>query len=41
MVDTRDVAAVAAVALTEPGHAGARYDVTGAEALSYQMSPSS
>ena len=35
MVDTRDVAAVAAVALTEPGHAGASYDVTGAEALSY------
>jgi uncharacterized protein YbjT (DUF2867 family) len=35
MVDTRDVAAVAAVALTEPGHAGASYDVTGPEALSY------
>lgn len=35
MVDTRDVAAVAAVALTEPGHAGAGYDVTGPEALSY------
>jgi uncharacterized protein YbjT (DUF2867 family) len=35
MVDTRDVAAVAAVALCEPGHAGARYDVTGPEALSY------
>ena len=35
MVDTRDVAAVAALALTEPGHAGARYDVTGPEALSY------
>jgi uncharacterized protein YbjT (DUF2867 family) len=35
MVDTRDVAAVAAVALVEPGHAGARYDVTGPEALSY------
>jgi uncharacterized protein YbjT (DUF2867 family) len=35
MVDTRDVAAVAAVALTEPGHAGAHYDVTGPEALSY------
>ena len=31
----RDVAAVAAVALTEPGHAGAHYDVTGPEALSY------
>ena len=35
MVDTRDVATVAAVALTEPGHAGAHYDVTGPEALSY------
>src|SRR5579859_7288018 len=35
MVDTRDVAAVAAVALTQPGHAGAHYDVTGPEALSY------
>jgi uncharacterized protein YbjT (DUF2867 family) len=37
MVDTRDVAAVAAVALTEPGHAGACYDVTGPEALSYGL----
>jgi len=35
MVDTRDVGAVAAVVLTEPGHAGARYDVTGPEALSH------
>jgi uncharacterized protein YbjT (DUF2867 family) len=35
MVDTRDVAAVAAAALTEPGLAGASYDVTGPEALSY------
>jgi uncharacterized protein YbjT (DUF2867 family) len=35
MVDTRDVAAVAAVALIEPGHAGACYDVTGPKALSY------
>jgi uncharacterized protein YbjT (DUF2867 family) len=35
MVDTRDVAAVAAVTLTEPGHTGARYEVTGPEALSY------
>jgi len=35
MVDTRDVAAVAAVALTQPGHAGAHYDITGPEALSY------
>jgi uncharacterized protein YbjT (DUF2867 family) len=35
MVDTRDVAAVATVALTEPGHDGAGLDVTGPEALSY------
>jgi uncharacterized protein YbjT (DUF2867 family) len=35
MVDTRDVAAVAAVVLTEPGYAAAHYDVTGPEALSY------
>jgi uncharacterized protein YbjT (DUF2867 family) len=35
MVDTRDVAAVAATLLTEPGHAGDEVDVTGAEALSY------
>ena len=35
MVDTRDVAAVAAVALTQDSHAGAHYDVTGPEALSY------
>ena len=35
MVDTRDVAAVAAFALTEPGYAGAHFDVTGPEALSY------
>jgi uncharacterized protein YbjT (DUF2867 family) len=35
MVDTRDVAAVATVALTQPGHLGAHYEVTGPEALSY------
>lgn len=35
MVDVRDVAAVAAVVLTEAGHAGAHYEVTGSEALSY------
>ena len=35
MVDTRDIAAVAALALTEPGYAGAHFDVTGPEALSY------
>jgi uncharacterized protein YbjT (DUF2867 family) len=35
MVDTRDVGAVAAVALTEAGHANRAYDVTGPEALSH------
>jgi uncharacterized protein YbjT (DUF2867 family) len=35
MVDTRDIAAVAAVLLTEPGHEGDEVDVTGPEALSY------
>jgi uncharacterized protein YbjT (DUF2867 family) len=35
MVDARDVAAAAATVLTEPGHEGRRYDVTGPEALSY------
>jgi uncharacterized protein YbjT (DUF2867 family) len=35
MVDTRDAAAVAAIVLTEPGHTGAHYDVTGPQALSY------
>ena len=35
MADTRDVAAVAAALLTEPGPDGAAYDVTGPEALSY------
>jgi uncharacterized protein YbjT (DUF2867 family) len=35
MVDARDVAAVAAATLAEPGHEGRRYDVTGPEALSY------
>lgn len=35
MTDTRDVAAVASVVLTEPGHEGAHYEVTGPEALSY------
>lgn len=34
MVDTRDIAAVAVACLVEPGHAGKRYVVTGAEALS-------
>jgi uncharacterized protein YbjT (DUF2867 family) len=35
MVDTRDVAAVANAVLTESGHVGAQYDITGPEALSY------
>jgi uncharacterized protein YbjT (DUF2867 family) len=35
MVDTRDIAAVADVVLTQDGHAGATYDITGPEALSY------
>jgi uncharacterized protein YbjT (DUF2867 family) len=35
MVDTRDVAAVAAVVLTDSDHVGARYDITGPQALSY------
>lgn len=34
-VDARDVAAVAAVVLTENGHADRAYDVTGPEALTY------
>jgi uncharacterized protein YbjT (DUF2867 family) len=36
MVDTRDVAAVAAALLTQSGHEGHAYDVTGPEALSYE-----
>jgi uncharacterized protein YbjT (DUF2867 family) len=35
MVDTADVGAVAAVVLTNPGHAAKTYDVTGPQALSY------
>jgi uncharacterized protein YbjT (DUF2867 family) len=35
MVDTADVAAVAAVLLTEPGQEGVELDLTGPEALSY------
>lgn len=34
-VDVRDIAAVAALALTEPGHEGRGYPLTGARALSY------
>jgi uncharacterized protein YbjT (DUF2867 family) len=33
LVDVRDVAAVAVMALTEPGHAGKAYDLTGPEVL--------
>lgn len=35
MIDTRDIASTAAVALTESGHAGKRYTLTGAEPLSW------
>ena len=34
-VDARDVAAVAAVALTEPGHEGAAYELTGPDARTH------
>src|SRR5919107_1292118 len=34
-IDVRDIAAVAARALTEPGHEGQTYDLNGPEALSY------
>jgi uncharacterized protein YbjT (DUF2867 family) len=34
-VDTADIAAVAVEALTEPGHEGHAYDITGPELLSY------
>jgi uncharacterized protein YbjT (DUF2867 family) len=35
MTDTRDAATVAVAALTEEGHAGSVYDVTGPHALSH------
>jgi uncharacterized protein YbjT (DUF2867 family) len=35
LVDVRDIAAVAARALTEPGHEGRTYDLTGPEALTH------
>jgi uncharacterized protein YbjT (DUF2867 family) len=35
-IDTRDIAAVAAVTLTAPGHEGKVYTLTGPEALSYR-----
>ena len=34
-IDTRDIAAVAVKALTEPGHRGKEYELSGPEALSY------
>ena len=34
-IDARDIGAVAAVALTQDGHANKNYDLTGSEALSY------
>jgi len=37
VVDTRDIAAVAVKALTEPGHEGKAYDVTGPAALTTQQ----
>jgi uncharacterized protein YbjT (DUF2867 family) len=36
-VDARDIAAVAAVTLTSPGHEGKKYVVTGSEAISYRQ----
>lgn len=35
IVDVRDIAAVAAAALTESGHEGKTYDITGPEALTH------
>lgn len=35
-IDTRDIAAVAAAVLTEDGHSGATYTLTGPEAVSYR-----
>jgi len=36
-VDARDIAAVAVVTLTQPGHAGKKYVITGGEKLSYRQ----
>lgn len=36
MIDTRDIAAVAAVTLTEPGHAAKRYTLTGPTPISWR-----
>lgn len=35
VIDPRDIAAVAAATLTQPGHEGKRYELTGPEALSF------
>jgi uncharacterized protein YbjT (DUF2867 family) len=35
VVDVRDVASIAVLALTEPGHEGKTYEITGPEALSH------
>jgi len=35
-IDARDIAAVAAVTLTKPGHQGKKYVITGSELLSYR-----
>lgn len=37
LVDVRDIAAVAAATLTNPGHEGKSYDITGPEALTHQQ----
>jgi len=39
MIDVRDIAAVAGKALTEGGHTGKAYELTGPEALSNQQAP--
>jgi len=36
VVDVRDIASIAAKALTEPGHEGKTYDITGPEALTHK-----
>ncbi len=36
-IDAKDIAAVAAVTLTKPGHYGKKYVITGSEALSYRQ----
>ena len=35
MIDPRDIASVATATLTQPGHEGKRYELTGPEALSF------